>query len=213
MRSRRRYRAPAPAPRLRPGRAPASGPAEIVASQSGRARAPVRCRDQPRRPDRPASCRGNGRSAPICHRSSAGRMVFSTWSARAAANSSASDSGAQRTSSPVSSSSRIASAPSLPPGSRVTTHSMPRSRQRGLERLQLGRLADPFPAFEGDEAPRLRSRHAEELLEADPDAAEEAGLPDRFAGDQRHHLLAIGHRRRPGRRHAGPWRSAPSTGP
>ena len=86
-----------------------------------------RCRGHPRRPDRPARSRGSGRTAPICHRVSAGRMVFSTWSARAAANSKRFGSGDQRDHRLTSRSARIASAPSLPPGSRVTTQSMPRS--------------------------------------------------------------------------------------
>ena len=51
---------------------------------------------------------------------------------------------------------------------------MPRSAQRLGKGAELGRLAGPLPAFEADEAPARRSRHAEELLEADPDAAEEA---------------------------------------
>ena len=46
----------------------------------------------------------------------------------------------------------MASAPSLPPGSRVTRHVDSAVLKRLGECLYLGRLADPFPAFEADEA-------------------------------------------------------------
>ena len=90
-------------------------------------------------------------------RSSAGRMVFSTWSARAAANSSASASIDQRPSSPSSSSLRIAfgafAAAGLAGG-----HAVEAARsQRLAQRAELGRLADPLPAFEADESARLAS--------------------------------------------------------
>ena len=45
----------------------------------------------------------------------------------------------------------LLSAPSLPPGSRVSTHVDPAAAQGVRERLDLGRLADPLPAFERDE--------------------------------------------------------------
>ena len=57
----------------------------------------------------------------------AGRMIFSTWSARAAANSNASAVALQRSSLPVISRSRIASAPAVPPGSRVMITVKPRA--------------------------------------------------------------------------------------
>ena len=60
--------------------------------------------------------------------------------------------------------------------------------QRLGERLYLCRLADPLPALEADELPARASRHPEQRLEAEPDAAEEACLADVLAGDQRHDL-------------------------
>ena len=144
-----------------------------------------------RRPDRRASCRGSGRTAPSCP--ARARAGSSSRHGRRAPRRTARLRRArvQRSSSPLSSSSRIASAPSLPPGSRVVTTVDPALLQRRGQRPKLGRLADPLPAFEADEAPRaVTAAHASpnKLLEADPGAAEEAGLADRLAGDQRHHL-------------------------
>ena len=69
--------------------------------------------------------------------------------------------------------------------------SMPRARSAVGERLELGRLADPLPAFEGDELARgVAHAMPSNCLKPDPDAAEEARLADILAGDQRHHLLA-----------------------
>ena len=52
------------------------------------------------------------------------------------------------------------SAPGEPPGSRVSTTSMPMLAQRVSEQADLGRLAGALAAFERDEpsAHRLRSR-------------------------------------------------------
>ncbi len=82
---------------------------------------------------------------------SAGWMVFSRWSRRAAVNSSISVSGDQRSGSPVSKSARISSAPGLPPGSRVSTTSAPCARSVFGEAARLGGFARPVDAFKGDE--------------------------------------------------------------
>ena len=77
-----------------------------------------------------------------------------------------------------------------------------------------GGLADPLPAFERDERAALRSRHSEQRLEAEPDAAEEAGAADVLAGDERHDLRRrVGGGDRRDRRRAGPWRSARRSAP
>src|SRR5688572_7079729 len=126
-------------------------------------------------------------------------MVRVTWSARAAANRSASDSAVQRSTSPWSSSSRIASAPGLPPGSRVSTTARPRARSASARARDWVDLPTPSPpsrvtkrpvirgGFASEAASRFRpasSRHAEQALQPGPDPAEEAGLADRFLGDQ-----------------------------
>ena len=82
-------------------------------------------------------------------------MTLSTWSARAAANSSASACAPQRSSDPVSSSSRIrfgafaaARLTRLDDVDAVGTDGVG-------EGDDLGRLADPLPAFEADEFPAV----------------------------------------------------------
>ena len=118
-----------------------------------------RRRRRRRRPDRPASCRRSDRTAPTGRASSAGRMVRATWSARAAANSSASVSGVQRSTSPCSSRPRIASRPGAAARLAGVDDVDAARPQRCGQRRQLGRFADPLPAFERDEAAG-HGRHA-----------------------------------------------------
>ena len=76
-------------------------------------------------------------------RASAGRMVFSRWSRRAAVNSRISVSADQRSGSPSSTRRRISSAPGLPPGSRVRTTSCPTARSCSASRRACVDLPDP----------------------------------------------------------------------
>src|SRR5688500_9310735 len=114
-------------------------------------------------------------------------MVRATWSARAAANSSASASAVQRSASPSSNRARIASAPGLPPGSRVSTTSRPRARNAAATAFAWVDLPTPSPPSRVTKRPGM-SAQTEQAREARPDAAEKAGLADRLLGDQRSRL-------------------------
>ena len=115
-----------------------------------------RCRG--RSPGRRASNRRSGRSPPSRRACSAGHTVERRCSRRAAKCSSASVVPSQRSTGPSTRSLRIISAPGEPPGSRVATTRWPRAFEPALEPRDLGRLARPFAAFQGDEAPGRRRR-------------------------------------------------------
>ena len=141
-------------------------------------------------------------------------MALSTWSARAAANSNASARAPQRSSVAVSSSSRIFSAPSLPPGSRVTTTSMPRSRRAAASALTWVDLPTPSPPSRLMKRPARRHAIPKSCLSPSQMRPKKPALADFLTGDQRHDLRRrVAGRDRRGRRYAGPWRSAPSSGP
>src|SRR3954466_14408971 len=85
----------------------------------------------------------------------------------------------------------MASAPGLPPGSRVSTISNPRSRKASARRFSWVDLPTPSPPSSVMNLPLT----SDERGEASPDPSEEARLAHLFLGDERHGL-----RRRVGRR-------------
>ena len=126
---------------------------KLAAAEGVHARGPLRSRGRRRRPDRRSSCRRSGRTAPRAR-------------ARAPAGSSARHDrrGRRRTAGPRppapsgivarSSSSRIASAPGLPPGSRVSTTSRPRSRSAAASAFAWVDLPTPSPPSSAMNLPR-----------------------------------------------------------
>ena len=91
-------------------------------------------------------------------RVSAGSIVCSKWSRRAAAWSMASASGSQRSTGPDTRRWRISSAPGEPPGSRVARVSMPRASSAAQSRAVCTVLPAPSPPSSVMKRPRVMRR-------------------------------------------------------
>ncbi len=117
-------------------------------------------------------------------RATAGRISAAACSARAAAKSRASVRAAIPWLPAPSRTSRIASPIGVPPGSRVTTTSMPAGPQGVGQQAALGGLARPITALEDHERPghgceRYRARCDTHSGRAQPDSGIDQDLPDR----------------------------------
>ena len=108
--------------------------------------------DSPPRPDRPGSNSANRSETTQAPRASAGRIVLSRWSTRAAENSNACAAGLNPAAKPERIASRNASAPGDPPGSRVRTTASPSAARRSSSRLAWTDLPSALAALERDES-------------------------------------------------------------
>src|SRR5690606_12192126 len=122
-------------------------------------------------------------------RFSAGRISASQCSDLAAANNKASVRIFHFSSWPRSKSSRIVSAPGVPPGSRVRHTLKPLASKAAARALACVDFPVPSPPSRLMNCPvTFRSRKAEQGFQTGPDTVKETGLFDGFPGDERHSL-------------------------
>ena len=194
-------------PRRRSGRSPSLSRARARARRLRRAAAPgcgregsrrfrsaliartARCRGRRRRPDKRASCRRSGRDSTHWPARSAGRIVLSTWSARAAANSKASACGAPALL--VAGQQQLADRSRRPRfrqarGSRRT--SMPRSASAAASAATWVDLPTPSPPSRLMKRPRALTPFRTSCLKPSQMRPKKPASLDVLAGDQRHDL-------------------------
>ena len=136
------------------------GPATTPSTRSHAAQGPRHRRSRPQRPDRRGSNRRSGRRSPIRPRRAPGGSCVRHDRRGRRRTAMPRHAGSSATTSPFISRPRIASAPSLPPGSRVTTAWMPRSASAAATARACVDLPAPSPPSSEMKRPGTSSEQA-----------------------------------------------------